>query len=94
MTQYHEAPGTPEAKHLLAQWLTANSADPCSPWTAAGLASWRLHPIEEWFLAEPPGYANRLFLVSPQLVYSFAPSNESVEDALEAARRLGQGSAR
>lgn len=94
MSQYDERPAAQPVKQVLAQWLTANSADPSVPWPVEGLAAWRLHPVEEWFLAEPPGNVNRLFLVSGALVYSFAPSNESVEDALRAARALVPDGAR
>lgn len=94
MSQYYETPADDAVRQALAHWLTANSADPSVAWPVEGLAAWRLHPVEEWFLAEPPGGVNRLFLVSGPVVYSFAPSNESVEDALRAARDLVPDGAR
>ena len=61
------------------RWLTANSVQ---PWRREDLDGWRVAELDGWTLFDPPGQANRMFLVAGETVYAFAPSDESVEQAL------------
>jgi hypothetical protein len=74
-----------EARELLAGWLAEHSVAPDS-WTPKSIADWRTTPIDEWLAFVPPGAANRAFLVADGTVYSFAPSQLAMDDALAAAR--------
>ena len=78
------------ARAVLAEWLTANSANASEPVLPEDLGSWRWRLTEDWVLFEMPGLTNTLFLVDDPVVYDFSPSRQSVADALVAARGLRQ----
>lgn len=67
------------AGEVLLRWLTVNSVQ---PWRRADLDGWQAAELDGWTLFDPPGQANRLFLVGGETVYAFAPSDESVEQAM------------
>jgi hypothetical protein len=70
----------------LAAWLTAEAATPELGATPEDLAEWSAHQVEEYLLFVPPGYANLMFLVAEHGISSFAPSEQTLEEAMVAAR--------
>lgn len=70
----------------LAEWLTAQAPSPDLGATPEDLADWQARPAEEFLVFVPPGYANQVFLVSEHGVSSFAPSEQSLDEAMAAAR--------
>jgi len=74
-----------EARTVLANWLAQHSVAPDS-WTPEALEGWRVSQVDEWLMFTPPGSANLLFLVANGNVFSFAPSELSLADAVVAAR--------
>ncbi|TCO28194.1 hypothetical protein EV652_106179 [Kribbella steppae] len=70
----------------LAEWLTAEAPTPELGATPEELADWTAHQVEEYLVFVPPGYANLLFLVADHGISSFAPSQQSLEEAMAAAR--------
>ncbi|WP_020384849.1 hypothetical protein [Kribbella catacumbae] len=74
------------ARVRLAEWLTAEAPTPELGATPEDLADWTAHQAEEYLVFVPPGYANLLFLVAEHGISSFAPSEQSLEQAMAAAR--------
>ncbi|MEV0804100.1 hypothetical protein AB0I34_40855 [Kribbella sp. NPDC050281] len=74
-----------EARTVLAAWLAQHSVAP-DTWTPEALQGWHTSHAEEWIVFTPPGNANRLFLVANGTVFSFAPSELSLANAVVAAR--------
>jgi hypothetical protein len=74
-----------EARTMLATWLAEHSVAP-DTWTPEVIEGWRTTRAGEWLLFQPPGYANRAFLVAGSDVFSFAPSRHTLAEALAAAR--------
>jgi len=70
----------------LAEWLTAQAPSPDLGATPEDLADWQARPAEEFLVFVPPGYANQVFLVAEHGVSSFAPSEQSLDEAIAAAR--------
>jgi hypothetical protein len=70
----------------LAEWLTAQAPEPGLGATPDELAGWAVFQVEEYLLLVPPGYANLLFLVADHGISSFAPSEQTLADAMAAAR--------
>lgn len=70
----------------LAEWLTAEAPTPELGATPEELADWSAHQVEEFLLFVPPGYANLMFLVAEHGISSFAPSEQTLEEAMVAAR--------
>lgn len=86
-------PGVPAERlaagqERLAAWRTENSSLPGRTVTPADIEKYTVKPFEEWLVFSPPGRANRAYLVSGDTVYSFAPSQESLETAVQNARAL------
>jgi hypothetical protein len=74
------------ARMRLAEWLTAQAPRPELAATPEELADWTAHQTEEYVVLVPPGYANLLFLVADHGISSFAPSEQTLEQAMVAAR--------
>ena len=74
------------ARVRLAEWLTAQAPQPELATTPEELADWTAHQAEEYLVLVPPGYANLLFLVADHGISSFAPSEQTLEQAMVAAR--------
>jgi hypothetical protein len=74
-----------EARTVLAAWLAQHSVAP-DTWTPEALQGWHTAHAEQWIVFMPPGNANRLFLVANGNVFSFAPSELSLANAVVAAR--------
>lgn len=74
------------ARVRLAQWLTAQAPRPELAATPEELADWTARQAEEYVVLVPPGYANLLFLVADHGISSFAPSEQTLEQAMVAAR--------
>jgi hypothetical protein len=70
----------------LAEWLTAEADSPELGTTAEELADWPAYQAEEYLVFVPPGFANRIFLLADHGISSFAPSEQTLEQAMEAAR--------
>jgi len=79
-----------EARTVLAAWLAQHSVSPAT-WTPEALQGWHTSHGEEWIVFTPPGTVNRLFLVANGNVFSFAPSELSLANAVLAAREEDQG---
>lgn len=94
MSEQEQAPGAPEsvveaARVRLADWLTAQAQAPDLGVTPEDLAAWVARPVEEYLVFVPPGYANQVFLVADHGISSYAPSRQTLEDAIVAARPQG-----
>ena len=74
------------ARVRLAEWLTAQAPTPDLGATPEDLAEWAVRPESEFLLFIPPGYANQLFLVAEHGISSFAPSMQTLDDAITAVR--------
>jgi hypothetical protein len=74
------------ARVRLAEWLTAQAPRPELAATPEELADWSAHQAAEYVVLLPPGYANLLFLVADHGISSFAPSEQTLEQAMVAAR--------
>ena len=74
------------ARVRLAEWLTAEAPSPEYGATPEDLAEWAVRPEGEFLVFIPPGYANQLFLVAEHGISSFAPSLQTLDDAIAAAR--------
>jgi hypothetical protein len=74
------------ARVRVAEWLTARAPRPELAAMPEELADWTAHQAEEYVVLVPPGYANLLFLVADHGVSSFAPSEQTLEQAMVAAR--------
>ncbi|MEI8412003.1 MULTISPECIES: hypothetical protein [unclassified Kribbella] len=74
------------ARVRLAEWLTAQAPRPELGATAEELADWSAYRAEEYVVLVPPGYANQLFLVADHGISSFAPSSQTLEQAMVSAR--------
>ena len=70
----------------LAEWLTAEAPRPELGATPENLADWAAYQAEEYLVFVPPGYANLMFLVADHGISAFAPSEQSLEQAMVAAR--------
>jgi hypothetical protein len=70
----------------LAEWLTAEAPTPELGATAEELADWAAYQVQEYLVFVPPGYANQMFLVADHGISSFAPSEQTLEQAMVAAR--------
>jgi hypothetical protein len=70
----------------LAEWLTAQAPRPELAATPEELADWTAHRAQEYVVLVPPGYANLLFLVADHGISSFAPSEQTLEQAMVSAR--------
>ncbi len=70
----------------LAEWLTAAAPTPELGATPEQLADWTAHQVEEYLVFVPPGYANLVFLVAEHSISSFAPSEQTLAEAIVAAR--------
>lgn len=75
------------ARVRLAEWLTAQAPTPELGATPEDLAEWAVRPEGEFLLFIPPGYANQLFLVAEHGISSFAPSMQTLDDAIAAVRK-------
>jgi hypothetical protein len=69
----------------LAEWLTAQAAPELGT-TVEELAGWPAYQAEEFLVFVPPGFTNRMFLLGDHGVTSFAPSEQTLEQAMAAAR--------
>jgi hypothetical protein len=74
------------ARVRLAEWLTAAAPRPELAAAPEDLAAWAAHQAAEYVVLVPPGYANLLFLVADHGISSFAPSEQTLEQAMVAAR--------
>lgn len=74
------------ARVRLAEWLTSQAPRPELGTTPEELAAWRAYHAGEYVVLVPPGYANLLFLVADHGIRSFAPSEQTLEQAMAAAR--------
>jgi len=70
----------------LAEWLTAEAAGPELATTAEELAGWPAYQAEEFLVFVPPGFSNRMYLLGDHGITSFAPSEQTLVQAMEAAR--------
>jgi hypothetical protein len=70
----------------LAEWLTAEAPSPELGATPEELADWPAYQVEEFLVFVPPGFANLIFLVADHGISSFAPSEQTLEQAMAAAR--------
>jgi hypothetical protein len=70
----------------LAEWLTAEAPTAELGATPDELADWAAYQAEEFLVFVPPGYANQIFLVAEHSISSFAPSEQTLEQAMAAAR--------
>ena len=70
----------------LAEWLTAEAPSPELGTTPEELAEWPAYQVEEFLVFVPPGYANLIFLLTDHGISSFAPSEQTLEQAMAAAR--------
>jgi hypothetical protein len=70
----------------LAEWLTAQAASPELGTTVEELAEWPAYQAEEFLVFVPPGFTNRMFLLADHGITSFAPSEQTLPQAMEAAR--------
>ncbi|MFI6676950.1 hypothetical protein [Kribbella sp. NPDC050470] len=68
----------------LAEWLTGQASRPELGATLEELADWTAHQAAEYVVLVPPGYANLLFLVGDHGISSFAPSEQTLEQAMQA----------
>jgi len=80
-----------QARQVLSGWLGAHFIDPDGSLAPEALATWRSGRIDEWLVFEPPGYVNKLFLVSGEMVYPYSPSQLSAQEAVAAARASAAG---
>ncbi|TDD58545.1 hypothetical protein E1263_18700 [Kribbella antibiotica] len=71
----------------LADWLTAEAGNPELATSVEELAGWPAYQAEEFLVFVPPGFANRIFLLTDRGITSFAPSEQSLPQAMEAARQ-------
>lgn len=79
-------PAVEAARVRLAEWLTAQAPTPELGATPEDLAEWQARPEAEFLLFVPPGYANQLFLVGEHGISSYAPSHQTLDEAIVAAR--------
>lgn len=86
MTGMQVDPAVEAARVRLAEWLTAQAGSPELGATTEDLAEWEARRVDEFLLFVPPGYSNILFLVGEDTISSFAPSQQTLEDAVAAAR--------
>lgn len=91
MTDQDPAPVAPDdvaqaGRVRLAEWLTAEAPRPELGATPEELADWAAYQVEEFLLFVPPGFANLLFLLSDHGISSFAPSEQTLKQAMAAAR--------
>ncbi len=70
----------------LAEWLTSEAPSPELGATPEELADWAAYQVEEYLVFVPPGYANLIFLMADHGISSFAPSEQTLEQAMVAAR--------
>ncbi|MFF1819217.1 hypothetical protein ACFVWG_18100 [Kribbella sp. NPDC058245] len=70
----------------LAEWLTAAAPSPDLGTTVEDLAAWPAYRAEEFLVFVPPGFTNRMFLLGDHGVTSFAPSEQTLAQAMDAAR--------
>jgi hypothetical protein len=45
-------------------------------------------PVDGWLMFDPPGFADRVFLVANDDAFDLAPSEQTLDEALAAARNL------
>ncbi len=71
----------------LAEWLTAEAdGNPELATSVEELAAWPAYQAEEFLIFVPPGFANRMFLLGEHGITSFAPSEQTLDQAMTAAR--------
>jgi hypothetical protein len=70
----------------LAEWLTAQAPSPELGATPEELADWAAYQAQEYLVFVPPGFANLIFLVADHGISSFAPSEQTLDQAMVAAR--------
>jgi hypothetical protein len=75
------------ARRRLAAWRSENSGKPGHIVTTKDLDHYTIKQKDEWLVFSPPGRASRVYLVSDDTVYSFSPAWETLETAVENARR-------
>jgi hypothetical protein len=91
MTEQQEPVAAPDdvaaaGRVRLAEWLTAEAPSPELGATPDELADWAAYQVEEYLVFVPPGYANLIFLLADHGITSFAPSEQTLEQAMVAAR--------
>ena len=74
------------ARVRLAEWLTAQAPTPELATTPEELADWSVQAAEEYLIFAPRGFANQVFLVADHGISSYAPSQQSLAEAMAAAR--------
>jgi hypothetical protein len=74
------------ARVRLAEWLTAEAGNPELATSVEELAAWPAYQAEEFLVFVPPGFANRMFLLGDHGITSFAPSEQTLAQAMTAAR--------
>jgi len=74
------------ARERLAAWMTEKSPVSGRHFAGEDLVGFSVGSRDEWLTFTPPARANRVYLVSDDTVYSFAPSRETLESAIENAR--------
>ncbi|GAA1717133.1 hypothetical protein ACFTSF_10490 [Kribbella sp. NPDC056951] len=70
----------------LAEWLTAEAGNPELATAVEDLAAWPAYQAEEFLVFVPPGFANRIYLLAEHGITSFAPSEQTLDQAMTAAR--------
>lgn len=70
----------------LADWLNAEAPTPEHRTSPEELAAWAAYQAEEYLVFVPPGYSNVMFLVADHGITSFQPSQQSLDQAMIAAR--------
>lgn len=90
MTEQQATPVPDEVAEVgrvrLAEWLTAQAPRPELATTPEELAEWAAYQVEECLVFVPPGYTNQIFVVSDHGVTSFAPSQQTLQQAMAAVR--------
>lgn len=74
------------ARVRLAEWLTAEAGNPELATSVEELAAWPAYQADEFLVFVPPGFANRMFLLGGHGITSFAPSEQTLDQAMTAAR--------
>jgi hypothetical protein len=92
MTDQDPAPTAPDdvaqaGRVRIAEWLTAQAPTPELGTAVEELADWTAYEVEEFLLFVPPGYANLMVLLTEQGISSFQPSEQTLEQAMVAARQ-------
>ncbi|MGW6278192.1 hypothetical protein [Kribbella sp. NPDC055071] len=80
------SPDRPAARERLAAWMTEKSPITGRHFSADDLAEYTVTTRDDWLIFTPPARTNRVYLVSDDTIYSYAPSRETLETAIANAQ--------